>query len=216
MAPGTGVDPERVWAALGEIVRVLGPGNRALLDERDDFQRRIDAWHVARKGHSIDLAQYKSFLQDIGYLLPEGGDFQIETRNVDAEISTIAGPQLVVPVGNPRFAVNAVNARWGSLFNALYATDVIAQDHDEARGGDYNPVRGARVIEYVSKFLDTAAPLADASHADVTSYRLEPSDGKRRLVAEWGEGSESGLADASKLVGFKERGGGSAFGAAAQ
>src|SRR5690606_20935304 len=168
--PGTGVDPAHFWAELENILADLAPKNKALLAKRDEIQTRIDAWHQARKGQTIDMAEYKTFLTEIGYLLPEGDDFQVTTENVDPEIATVAGPQLVVPVMNARYALNAANARWGSLYDALYGGDVISDEGGAERGGAYNPKRGAKVIEYARNFLDQAAPLASGSHKASTGY----------------------------------------------
>ena len=197
IAPGTGVDPEHFWAELESILNDLAPKNKALLAKRDDLQKQIDAWHKARVGQAIDMAEYKQFLTEIGYLLPEGEDFNITTENVDAEIATIAGPQLVVPVKNARFALNAANARWGSLYDALYGTDVISDEGGAEKGGAYNPKRGAKVIAWARDFLDNYFPLASGSHKDSTGYAIE--DGK--LVVSLGE-EKTGLKDASQLQGF--------------
>ena len=196
--PGTGVDPEHFWAELEQILADLAPKNKALLAKRDDIQARIDAWHKERKGQPFDQAEYKRFLGEIGYLLPEGEDFQITTENVDPEIATIAGPQLVVPVMNARYALNAANARWGSLYDALYGSDVIADDGGAERGGAYNPKRGAKVIEYARNFLDEAAPLASGSHKDATGYLVR--DGQ--LVVKTA-GGEVALKDPAQFVGFR-------------
>src|SRR5687767_1679358 len=144
--PGTGVSPEQFWSGLDGIVRDLAPVNRELLQKRDRMQAAIDAWHREGRGQHFDLEAYKAFLRDIGYLLPEGPDFAISTENVDPEIARIAGPQLVVPVMNARFALNAANARWGSLYDALYGTDAIPEDGGAERGRGYNPLRGRKVI----------------------------------------------------------------------
>ena len=156
--PGTGITPDTFWSGFDRLVHDLAPRNRELLDTRDELQRRLDAWYRENRDQPIDLAEYKAVLQEIGYLVPEGGDFAAETANLDPEISTIAGPQLVVPVTNPRYALNAANARWGSLYDALYGTDAIPEDDGAERTGKYNKVRGDRVIAHVRGFLDQAAP----------------------------------------------------------
>jgi len=152
--PGTGVDNAAFWAALETIVTKLGPGNRALLKRRDQLQAGIDAWHQQHAGQLLDKVAYKHFLQKIGYLLPQGEDFQISTTNVDPEVAEVAGPQLVVPITNARYALNAANARWGSLYDALYGTNVISDEGDAARSADLNPTRAAKVVDYVMDFLD--------------------------------------------------------------
>ncbi len=197
-APGTGVDPDAFWAAFEAILSDLGPKNTALLRQRDELQAKIDDWHRARKGQPHDAAAYKVFLQEIGYLLPEGGDFTITTENVDAEIATIAGPQLVVPVNNARYALNASNARWGSLFGALYGTDVLSEADGCEKGNSYNPKRGVKVFEYAAGVLDEAAPLAAGSHAQATAYRLV--DGKLHAALE--DGRTVGLADQGQFAGY--------------
>lgn len=196
--PGTGVESEKFWAELESILTDLAPKNKALLEKRDKIQKQIDAWHIERKGKAIDLDEYKAFLAEIGYLVPEGEDFKVSTENVDPEIATIAGPQLVVPVMNARYALNAANARWGSLYDALYGTDVISEEGGAERGGAYNPVRGEKVIAYARDFLDQAAPLAQGSHKDATGYSIV--DGA--LVVKTNAG-ETGLAQPEKLVGFQ-------------
>ncbi len=197
MAPGTGVDPEHFWAELEKIVADLAPRNQALLAAREDLQGKIDAWHLERKGKQIDLGEYKRFLTEIGYLLPEGEDFSITTENVDDEIAHVAGPQLVVPVTNARFALNAANARWGSLYDALYGTDVIAEDDGAEKAGAYNPKRGAKVIDYAKTFLDNTFPLASGSHKDSTGYAIRGG----KLVVSLKSG-ETGLQDESQLRGY--------------
>ena len=197
--PGTGVTAEQFWAGAAAVIHDLAPKNRALLAKRDAIQAQIDGWHQARAGQAHDAAAYKAFLQEIGYLLPEPADFSITTENVDEEIATMAGPQLVVPVMNARFALNASNARWGSLYDALYGTDVISEEGGAEKGKGYNKVRGDKVIAYARAFLDQAAPLAAASHVDATGYRIE--DGK--LVVSLKGGSNSGLQNDAQLVGFQ-------------
>ena len=147
IAPGTGVEPADFWASLAQIVAELGPENAALLAKRDALQKQLDEWHRARKGQVIDAAEYRKFLFDIGYMVSEGGAFEANPVNVDPEIATVAGPQLVVPVDNARYALNAANARWGSLYDALYGTDAIADSGGAERRAEFNPVRGQKVVE---------------------------------------------------------------------
>ncbi|MGE0503735.1 MAG: malate synthase G [Rhizobiaceae bacterium] len=165
--PGTGVDPVAFWKGFSDILHELAPKNRVLLEKREEFQERIDKWH-RENGAPSDMAAYKAFLTEIGYLLDEGPDFQVTTENVDPEIASIAGPQLVVPVMNARYALNAANARWGSLYDALYGTDAIPEADGAEKGKGYNPKRGEKVIAWAKAFLDEAAPLERAKWADVT------------------------------------------------
>ncbi|NNK99095.1 MAG: malate synthase G [Xanthomonadales bacterium] len=195
---GTGVSTGRFWASFEEIVNDLTPRNRELLQVRENLQEQIDAWHDQRAGRAIDHAEYKAFLQEIGYLVNERPDFQIETENVDPEIALQAGPQLVVPVMNARFALNAANARWGSLYDALYGSDVIPEDDGAEKAGPYNPVRGAKVIAYAREVLDQAAPLASGSHADATAYRIENGE----LEISLSDGSRVALKNPEKFVGY--------------
>jgi len=199
LTPGTGVSAEHFWASFEEILNDLAPRNRELLQKREDLQAQIDAWHNQSVSETINQAEYKAFLQEIGYLVKEGEDFQIETENVDPEIALQAGPQLVVPVINGRFALNAANARWGSLYDALYGSDVIPEDDGAGKAGAYNPVRGARVIAYARTVLDQAAPLAGGSHADSTAYVIENGSLKISL----NDGSHVALKNPAQFVGYK-------------
>lgn len=196
--PGTGLDAAGFWIGAEQLINELAPKNKALLAKRDDLQARIDAWHQSHAGQAHDASAYKAFLEQIGYLLPEAADFQITTQNVDEEIARMAGPQLVVPVMNARFALNASNARWGSLYDALYGTDAISEADGAEKGKGYNKVRGDKVITFARAFLDEAAPLAAASHVDSTSYKL--IDGK--LVVGLKGGSNTGLQDDAQLIGY--------------
>lgn len=197
LIPGTGVDAGAFWASFAAIVADLTPVNRALLARRDELQAQIDDYVAAKKGSNWDAAAYKSFLSEIGYLVPEGDDFEIATSNVDPEIATIPGPQLVVPVMNARYALNAANARWGSLYDALYGTDILPEGPGTEKGASYNPGRGALVVARVAELLDEMVPLASGSHADATAYRIESGS----LVVELG-GSTSTLANPPQFVGF--------------
>ncbi len=208
IAPGTGLDPDAFWTALSAIVADLGPGNMALLEKRDVIQRNIDAWHLARKGLPLDGKEYGDFLREIGYLLPEGEDFKVSTTKVDPEIAALAGPQLVVPVDNARYALNAANARWGSLFDALYGTDVIPGEGGAQKGEDYNPVRGAEVIARAMAILDQAAGLERGSYSDVARFTLAAVGGVQQLVAVLADGGKVGLADGGKFAGYAAEGGG--------
>ncbi len=212
IAPDTGIDPDDFWSSFGAIVADLGPRNRELLATRDALQEKIDAWHRERSGGAPGAEAHRQFLLSVGYLVPEGEAFAITTTGVDAEISTIAGPQLVVPMDNARFALNASNARWGSLYDALYGTNVIPLDGESAAGTEYDPVRGAKVIARAERFLDSAVPLRDGSHADVVELRLEDDGAAKRLAFmlagdAGGSGRETALADETQFVGYQEENG---------
>ncbi|HEY8330211.1 MAG TPA: malate synthase G, partial [Pseudomonas sp.] len=197
--PGTGVSAEQFWQGADALIHDLAPKNKALLAKRDALQAQIDAWHQARAGQAHDAVAYKAFLQEIGYLLPEPADFAVTTENVDDEIARMAGPQLVVPVMNARFALNAANARWGSLYDALYGTDAISEEDGAEKGKGYNPVRGAKVIAFARDFLNEAAPLEGASHVDSTGYRIDGG----KLVVSLANGSTAGLKNPAQLIGFQ-------------
>ncbi|MFQ6392841.1 malate synthase G [Nocardia sp. KC 131] len=197
--PGTGVDSAAFWAGAEQVINDLAPRNRVLLAERDKIQGKLDAWHAEHPGANYDKAAYKSFLGEIGYLRQEPADFAIATENVDTEITVTAGPQLVVPVMNARFAINAANARWGSLYDALYGTDAISEADGGEKGTGYNPVRGARVIEFARDFLDTAAPLANGSHRSSTHYAID--NGKLAVTLANDEVTTL-AADGAELVGY--------------
>ncbi len=202
--PGTGIEPAQFWAGFERLLDKLGDKNRGLLQKRDQLQASIDAWHQAHQDQPFDLADYKRFLYEIGYLTPEGEDFSIEVAGVDDEISRIAGPQLVVPVNNARFALNAVNARWGSLYNALYGTDAIS-DLDEITGTpSFNPERAQKVIEWAAHFLDQAVPLQQGSHQDVQAYQMEAMEQGAKLVMLMRDGAVTQLARPAQWVGFNK------------
>ena len=195
---GIDLEPENFWASFEKIIEEFTPRNRALLDKREDLQKKIDNWHLANKGKPIDKAEYKNFLKEIGYLLEEPEDFSIETKNVDPEIASIAGPQLVVPVMNARFALNAANARWGSLYDALYGTDVISEEDGAEKAGAYNPKRGAKVIEFSKKFLDENIPLSQGSYKDITAFQI--LDGKLQITLS--DQTQTTIEDDSKFIGY--------------
>ncbi|MCB1916313.1 MAG: malate synthase G [Rhodocyclaceae bacterium] len=197
--PGSGVDAAAFWSGFDALVHDLAPKNKALLAERDRLQSEIDGWHRANPGPIRDMAAYRGFLESIGYLVPVPGDVAITTENVDAEIAIQAGPQLVVPVMNARYALNAANARWGSLYDALYGTDAIGDDGGAERGAGYNPARGARVIAFGRQFLDQAAPLGSGSHGDATGYAVVGGE----LTVSLANGSAVGLADPGRFVGYR-------------
>ncbi len=194
--PGTGLAPTAFWDGLEKVLVDLAPRNKALLAKRDELQSKIDAWHLARKGKAFDATEYKAFLTEIGYLVPVGPDFAIATKSVDDEIARLAGPQLVVPVTNARYALNAANARWGSLYDALYGTDALP-GRETAKPG-YDPARGAQVIAWARKFLDDSVPLADGSHRDATSYAVAGGV----LVVALKNGAKTGLKNASEFAGY--------------
>ena len=196
--PGTGIEAQDFWAKFDKIANELAPKNRALLAKRDDLQAKIDAYHTERAGQPHNAAEYKTFLQEIGYLVPEGEAFAATTVNVEPEIANMAGPQLVVPIMNARFALNASNARWGSLYDALYGTKAISEEDGATKGPGYNQVRGDKVIAYARGFLNESAPLATGDHADSTNYAIV--DGALQVTLK--DGSKTGLKDADKLQGF--------------
>ncbi|HUR88576.1 MAG TPA: malate synthase G [Ramlibacter sp.] len=197
--PGTGVDSMRFWKGFDAIVKELAPKNIALLAERDRLQKELDVWHKANPGPIRDMAAYRGFLEQIGYLVPEPEAVNSTTANVDAELAQQAGPQLVVPILNARYALNAANARWGSLYDALYGTDVIAESGGAEKAGAYNPVRGAKVIAYARNFLDEVAPLAHGSHVLATAYRAEGGN----LSVSLSNGATTGLRSPFQFVGFQ-------------
>jgi malate synthase len=201
IAPGTGISTEAVWSLLDELVAVLGPRNRALLAKRDALQAQLDEWLGARRGRPIDGVEYRAFLEQIGYLVPEGPAFTVATANVDLEIGALAGPQLVVPVDKARYALNAANARWGSLYDALYGTDAIPEDGGAERGAGYNPTRGRLVIEYTNRFLDASVPLAEGSWNDVC--KLAVGDG--RFTCLLADDRETTLAESAAFAGYREQ-----------
>ena len=197
--PGVGVDQSTFWEGFSGIVTELAPKNLALLAERDRLQKELDTWHRANPGPITDMRAYRAFLEGIGYLVPHPGDVQITTTQVDSELAVQAGPQLVVPILNARYALNAANARWGSLYDALYGTDVIAETKGLEKGKKYNARRGAKVIEWARNVLDRTAPLKKGSHIDSTGYVVK--DGE--LVVKLKGGKSSKLVDNSQFVGFQ-------------
>jgi len=197
--PGTGVEQAQFWQSLESIFSDLGPENQRLLAVRDRMQQQIDDWHRSRQGQPHDALQYQQMLESIGYLLPEVDDFEISTTGVDTEIAQQAGPQLVVPVKNARFALNAANARWGSLYDALYGTDAIPETDGAENAGGYNPVRGSKVIAFAKQHLDTVAPIAGASHAEVVQYQIQGG----KLVLTLTNNEAVHLSQPERFVGFQ-------------
>ncbi|MDA8446180.1 malate synthase G [Paracidovorax valerianellae] len=197
--PGTGVDSASFWKGFSALVTDLAPRNIALLAERDRLQTELDTWHRANPGPVQNMAAYRAFLEQIGYLVPQPADVQATTSNVDDELATQAGPQLVVPILNARYALNAANARWGSLYDALYGTDAIPETDGAEKGQGYNPVRGARVIAFAREVLDQAAPLAQGSHKNATGYRVDGG----QLVVALEDGGTTGLQEAAQFVGYQ-------------
>jgi malate synthase len=194
---GISISEQQFWQGLAHIVTELTPKNRALLAKRDALQQQIDNYHLNNK--VFDSADYHAFLQTIGYLVPEVADFTIKTENVEPEIALKAGPQLVVPVSNARFALNAANARWGSLYDALYGTDVVSEDAGAAKGSDYNPTRGFKVMAYARQFLDQALPLKSGSHIESTNYSIV--DGE--LIITLRDSAHTQLSNPAQLIGFQ-------------
>jgi malate synthase len=206
LLPAIGLKPDDFWSGLESIIDDLTPVNRALLARRDEMQAKIDAWYEERQGQAWEQEEYVAFLQDIAYLVPTGEPFSIETENVDPEIAEVAGPQLVVPVSNARFAINAANARWGSLYDALYGTDAISDDNDQQREGKYNPTRGAAVIRCATEFLDAAIPLDGVSHADANAYAIDHGDNGDVFLVSLAGGGAVGLANPAQFAGHATEG----------
>lgn len=197
--PGTGVTSDAFWAGFDAVVHDLTPRNRELLEHRDRLQAKLDTWYRSNPGPIADMAAYQAFLREIGYLTDAPDSVAIKTENVDTEISAQAGPQLVVPITNARYALNAANARWGSLYDALYGTDAISEDGGATRAGSYNPARGEKVIAFARKFLDDSIPLATGSHADATAYVVS----NNALQVTLADGSTTKLAQPELFLGYR-------------
>ena len=196
--PGTGIETGEFWDKFEQIISEMVPRNRKLVHKRESIQKQIDQWYKDHNGSEYELEEYKSFLGEIGYLVPEGGKFSVETANVDPEISMVAGPQLVVPIMNARYALNAANARWGSLYDALYGTDVIAEDDGAEKGSSYNPKRGEKVVAWARGFLDSSVPI-NGSWENITG--LSVADGE--LILTLGDGTSTGLINPAQFVGYQ-------------
>ena len=197
--PGLNVTHDEFWTSFNKIVRNFSQKNKSLITEREKLQKKIDKWHLDRRGQKHNHQEYKSFLKEIGYWVEKTSDFQITTSGVDPEINETAGPQLVVPVMNARFALNAANARWGSLYDALYGTDMISEEEGAGRGGAYNPVRGDKVIEFSKTFLNQMIPLSKGSYQDITSFQI--IDGSLEITLS--NQSKVGLREDNKFIGYK-------------
>jgi malate synthase len=208
IAPGTGVDPGAFWGALAAIVGDLGPIHRQLLDRRYQLQAQIDDWHRGRRGQPLDARAYQAFLSEIGYLEPGAAAAErIATENVDPEIAVVAGPQLVVPVDNPRYSLNAANARWGSLYDALYGSDVLPESEGAEKRAGYNPIRGGRVVAYVAEVLDRHVGLQRGSYSEAIEFLLEDRQGRKQLAVKLAGGETTHLADPAALAGYRESNG---------
>ncbi|MEY4583887.1 MAG: hypothetical protein RJB10_384, partial [Pseudomonadota bacterium] len=197
--PGTGVSADKFWKGFDAIVADLSPKNIALLAERDRLQTEQDAWHKANPGPISDMKAYRAFLEKIGYLVPVPKNVATTTSNVDDELAKQAGPQLVVPVLNARYALNAANARWGSLYDALYGTDALSEENGAEKGKGYNPIRGAKVINYARHVLDRTAPLKSGSHVDSLGYSVKSGE----LVVKLANGKSSKLDDKKQFIGYQ-------------
>ena len=198
VVPEIDVDPENFWKSFEKVLEEFGPRNKELLEKRETIQKQIDDWHLAKKDKGHNHEEYLNFLKEIGYLIDEGEDFQITTQNVDDEIKKVAGAQLVVPVMNARFSLNAANARWGSLYDALYGTDMISEDGGAEKSGPYNPIRGEKVIEFSKSFLDDTVPLSNVSYSEVTGFSVENGTLK---VNTSGQATDS-LKNQSQFIGY--------------
>ncbi len=198
LLPGLDISPDAFWESFERVLDEFGPRNKELLAKRTEIQKTIDNWHISKKGSPHNHDEYVNFLKEIGYLLEEGDDFEITTQNVDEEIALVAGAQLVVPIMNARFSLNATNARWGSLYDALYGTDMISEEEGAEKSGPYNPVRGNKVIEFSKNFLDESVPLSSGKYADVTGFKIN----KGSLEISTSDQSSTELKDESQFIGF--------------